>query len=65
MGRELKGNRFGTDKGSERDFSGNEKRLNLIFKRKEIEKEIMMLGIQKLSKCPQKRTQVWMKTYLC
>lgn len=53
------------DKGAERDFSGNEKRLNLIFKRKEIEKEIMMLGIQKPSRCQQKRTQVWMKTYLC
>ena len=52
-------------KGAERDLSGNEKRPYLTFKRKEIEKKIMMLGIQKPSKYPQKRTQVWMKTYLC
>ena len=28
-------------------------------------KERMALGTQKLSRCQQKRTQVWMKTYLC
>ncbi len=52
-------------KGAERDLSGNEKRPNLTFKRKEIERERMALSTQKPSRCPQKRTQVWMKTYLC
>lgn len=52
-------------KGVERHLKGNEKQLALTLKRKKIERERMVLSTQKPSRCQQKRTQVWMKTYLC